>query len=470
MTKRKDANDLVREGKRLDPSESETLVLEVDAVDRCAALDLDRSEKTNQVRTTQRNAITLLSQHPRWLGVVGLDVRAEATCFLKRPPAYAADQGSFPRPITDADQTAIIAWICQQTAVDFPDAKIFRALELVARSQMYDPVKEYLECLSWDGQSRLDDWLITYLGAEASSYVHVVGPKFLIGAVARALNPGCQVDHVLVLEGAQGVGKTSALRTLAGQYHRADPPALGTRDAKEALRGCWIVEIGELDSMNKSEMSSVKNFLSQTKDHYRLPYGRRSETRERRVIFAATTNEAEYLRDHTGNRRFWPVECRRIDLARLAHDRDQLWAEAVARFRRSEAWYLTSPSEHRLAAHEQALRAEVDPWHDRIADYVVGHQEFSATLVLEHLGVGSERQTQREKVRVARILQGLGYRRHQVREGTERRYVYRRAEFRDNPLSPVSPDSDAASTPAGAALDRATSTDDSGDKGGRDHE
>jgi predicted P-loop ATPase len=462
MNKHNDANNLVREGKALDPSDNETLVLEVDAVNRCASLDLDRKD-TGQVRTTLRNSITLLSEHPRWLGAIGYDVRAEVTCYLRKPPAFAANLGAFPRPITDVDQTAIIAWLGQQTGADFPDMKIYKAVEYVARLHMFDPVKDYLEALTWDGYSRLDNWLTTYLGAEPTDYTRLVGPKFLISGAARVLQPGCQVDHVLVLEGPQGVGKTSALRILADPYHRADPPALGTRDAKEALRGCWIVEIGELDSMNKSEMSAVKNFLSQTKDHYRLPYGHRSETRDRRVIFAATTNEAEYLRDPTGNRRFWPVECTKVDLVRLARDRDQLWAEAAVRFSRGEAWYLTTSSEQRLAAHEQGQRAQIDPWHENVADFAAAHREFAATQVLNHLGVYTDRQTQREKNRVARILQTIGYRRYQVRDGSARRYVYRRPELCDRAVSPVSPLDQVDLNAGRARVEDAVVTGDSGD-------
>ncbi len=382
MTKRKDANDLVREGKALDPSHRQTLTLEVDSNKRCMGLDLERSEN-GRVRSTQSNAITLLRDHPRWRGVLGLDLRTETSCFVRRPPAYCSEADTFPRPITDADQTAAIEWMSHQTEADFPEHKVHRAIEFVARMHGFDPVAQYLQALQWDGHSRLDDWLTTYLGAPDCDYTKLVGAKFLISGVARALRPGCQVDHVLVLEGAQGIGKTSALRVLAGQYHRADPPPLGTRDAKEALRGCWIVEIGELDSMNKSELSAVKNFLSQTEDHFRVPYGRRSETRLRRVIFAATTNETEYLRDHTGNRRFWPVECRRANLQRLAADRDQLWAEAVVRFRRGEPWHLTTAADQQLASLEQARRVELDPWHDRVADYAASHPDFTASEVLQ---------------------------------------------------------------------------------------
>jgi predicted P-loop ATPase len=288
-------------------------------------------------------------------------------------------------------------------------------------------VTEFLNGLRWDGRSRLDEWLESYLGVQPSTFARAVGPKFMIAAVARALKPGCKVDHVLVLEGAQGIGKTTALNILGGQYHRADLPPLDGRDVKEALRSAWIAELGELASMNKSELASAKNFLTLTEDTYRVPYGTRSETRARRLVFAASTNEREYLRDQSGNRRFWPVECTAIALDALARDRDQLWAEAVARFRRGEPWHLRGTDEVEAAKLEQEKRREVDPWEERVARYAAGHRDFTAGEVLQAIGLEPDRQTLREKRRVSAILQALGYRVEQVRVGDARPRVYRPA-------------------------------------------
>ena len=463
VAKKSDANDVVREGRRLDPELGEVVTLEVDASAKCAGLDLDRN-RHGSVRSTQRNASTLLSSHPRWIGVLGYDMRSECAVFLRRPPAYMRREDRFPRAITDADETAIIAWLTRQTDAEFADKKVHKAIQLVALEHGFDPVAQYLESLRWDGRSRLDTWLVEKLGVDPSDYARMVGSKFLISAVARVLLPGCQVDHVLVLEGSQGAGKTTALRKLAGTFHRADPPPLGTRDSKEALRGCWIVEIGELDSMRKSELSAVKNFLSQTEDHYRAPYARRSETHPRRVVFAATTNDAEYLRDHTGNRRFWPVECGAIDLEGLEKDRDQLWAEAVARYSRGEPWHPVTPGERALAADEQDKRVESDPWEDRLAELTTSNSEFTLSCLLERLGVPLDRQGQREKNRVARVLTRFGFRRIQVRQGSRRTHVYKRIAHSDE-LSPLSPVTLADSEKSGVHLESARVPRDTGDSG-----
>jgi len=437
--KRKDANDVVREGGVLDPAAAEPVHhLMLDATARLAGLDLSRAE-SGAVKATTGNAVKLLSEHPRWHEVLGYDVREQAPKYVRRPPAFGGHDEQWPRAIRDTDVTAIIKWMEHETGADFAENKVNRAIDLAAQMRSFDPVCVYLKGLHWDGRSRLDDWLESYLGAEPSPFARMVGAKFLISSVARALRPGCQVDHVLVLEGRQGSGKTSALRILGGDYHRSDLPPLTSRDAKEALRNAWIVELGELASLHRSEVTDAKNFISTTVDTFRLPYGRRSEAHPRRVVFAASTNETEYLRDQTGNRRFWPVMCNAIDLAALSRDRDQLWAEAVTRFDRGEPWHLGSPAEVALATTEQELRREADPWEDAIAGYAAAHRSFTANEILRSLGVVQERQTQSDKNRVGRILQRLGYVHQQVRVADQRvRQYVRAAAPPESPLSRVS--------------------------------
>jgi putative DNA primase/helicase len=411
------------------------VTLEVDGNNRTGDLDLEVNEN-GSVRSSQRNAVTYLCRHSRWSGVIALDVRNETPVFLRRPPAYVRTDDTYPREVSDVDVTAIIAWLSMQSGAEFPEGKVAKAIDLVAHRNAFDPAETELRRLQWDGISRIDNWLVRYLGSPDVGFAQVVGAKFLIAAVARVLQPGCQVDHVLILEGAQGIGKTTALRILGGAYHRGDPPPLGTREAKEALRGAWLIELGELDSMNKSEMSAVKNYLTQTADHYRAPYDRRSKTHPRRVIFVGTTNDSEYLRDHTGGRRFWPIECGRIDLAALARDRDQLWAEAVVRYGRGEPWHLTKATEYELAAQAQEQRADVDPWEERVGDLVSLQSEVRLSELMRRLEVPVSLQGQREKNRIARILQRFGYRRRQVRDGLKRCYVYSREDRKPPPASP----------------------------------
>src|SRR5207302_2361727 len=172
-------------------------------------------------------------------------------------------------------------------------------------------------------------------------YFEAAGPKFLMGAVARVFAPGCQMDTILVLEGDQGLGKSTAVQFLGGhEWVRDITGELHTKDAALNIQGVWIGEMAELASIRKSDQEIIKGFISRRIDHYRPPYGRNSVDRPRHTVFIATTNESEYLQDPAGARRFWPVECTRIDLVGLERDRDQLRPEAVGLYRARKPWHL----------------------------------------------------------------------------------------------------------------------------------
>ena len=206
------------------------------------------------------------------------------------------------------------------------------------------PVRDYLTALVWDGISRLDSWLITYLDAEDTPLIRAIGSRWMISAVARIMQPGAKVDHMLILEGPQGGKKSSALKTLAGAEWFTDELAeIGSKDAAQQMRGIWIIEIAELDAISRAEVSRIKAFLTRTTDRYRPPYERYVVEVPRQCVFAGSVNPETYLRDETGNRRFWPVRCGSIDIDALRHDRDQLWAEAVARYRQGAIWWLDEP-------------------------------------------------------------------------------------------------------------------------------
>src|SRR5262249_2451934 len=154
---------------------------------------------------------------------------------------------------------------------------------------------------------RLDDWLTLYCGAEPDDYMHAVGRCWMISGVARAYEPGCQADAVLIFEGEQGAGKSSALAILGGPFYSDDIAELGTRDAAMCTHGIWIVELAELDAMGRAEISRIKAFLSRRTDRFRPPYGHHVIEAPRQCIFAGTVNLNTYLKDETGGRRFWPV-------------------------------------------------------------------------------------------------------------------------------------------------------------------
>jgi predicted P-loop ATPase len=198
------------------------------------------------------------------------------------------------------------------------------------------------------------------------------------------------------------------------------------------LLGVWIIEIAELDSMSRADVSRVKAFISRSTDRFRLPYGRRVQDQLRRCVFAGTVNASDYLRDDTGNRRFWPVACSVVRLEELRRDRDQLWAEAVHRFREEERWWLDDVALVADAEQEQAARVPPDPWQERIEKYLAGRDDVSTTEILtDCIGKPVENQQRRDEMRVGAVLRSLKWQRYrEPRSGpaSSRPRRYRRIE------------------------------------------
>src|SRR5262249_47972978 len=195
----------------------------------------------------------------------------------------------------------------------------------------FDRVMNYLNSRKWDGTPRLETWLSTYLGAADTPLNREIGRLTLVAAVRRVRQPGCKFDQIPVLEGPEGTNKSTAIEILAGQENFSDQTILGLddRQQQENVRGVWLYEIADLAGTSKADVDKVKAFGSRLADRARPAYGRQRVEQPRRCIFFATTNDDTYLKSQTGNRRFWPVKTRQIDLAALRRDRDQLWAEAA---------------------------------------------------------------------------------------------------------------------------------------------
>ena len=376
--------------------------------------------KDKALKATTGNAALLLTHSPGWKGVVGYDEMHERPVFLEQPPRLPGFQAASPGPIED-HHTAMISQhlLIEGGMATCSDYMTISAVYTAARQRPFHPVRNYLDDLEWDGEHRVDDWLVKYLGAADTLLHREVGKRWVISAVARIYQPGCKADHMLVLEGGQGVGKSSALATMAvrDEWFRDSLESLDKKDARIALRGSWIIEMAELDAMNRSEHSAAKAFLSTKTDRYRLPYGRLEQEVPRRCVFAGSTNDHQWLRDGTGNRRYWPVEIPgRIDIQRLAADRDQIWAEAVALFRRGEFWHIEDEDVVAAATEAQDERTVADPWEDTIADFLpallaqAGETGVTTAAILARLGVEGERQTKRDQMRVGAVLARLGWR------------------------------------------------------------
>jgi predicted P-loop ATPase len=229
-------------------------------------------------------------------------------------------------------------------------------------------------------RARLDSWPVHYCGADPTTLNQAIGRKTLVAAVRRVRSPGCKFDYITVLESiCQGIGKSTMLKILAGEDNFSDAEIIGAekRDQQESVQGIWIYEIGELEGMYKSDVRKVKQFASKTVDSARPAYGRNRIDRPRRCIFIATTNEQNYLRDTTGNRRFWPVELHgvipaksglmMIDLDGIERDRDQLWAEAAMVEATGEGLVIGQDLWSAVGV-QQLARMETDPWIDILAD------------------------------------------------------------------------------------------------------
>ena len=219
-----------------------------------------------------------------------------------------------PRPWSDSDDVRAAEWL-QRREINVAPMVVSRSVNAVAREITVHPVRDYLGALAWDGMPRLETWPCRYLGAEDTAFNRTVGALWLISAVARIFRPGVKADHMLVLEGPQGAKKSTALKILAGEAWFTDElPDLGSKDAAMHMHGVWIIEMAELDAIGKAEVSRIKAFLTRTTDRYRPPYGRYTIEVPRQCVFAGTVNPDTYLRDETGNRRFWPVRCGTIDI------------------------------------------------------------------------------------------------------------------------------------------------------------
>lgn len=363
------------------------------------------------------NALLALREVPALCGLFAFDEMQRAVVLLKPIPRHdgtTADVGALPRPITDED-VGLIQEFLQRCGLPRISRDIsFQAVGMVAAERAFHPVRDYLEKINWDKVPRLDTWLNLYLEAEQTKYAAGIGAMFFMSMVARIFRPGCKSDHMLILEGAQGIRKSTACRILGGEYFSDALPDVTSKDSSQHLRGKWLIEVPEMNAMNKAETTALKAYITREKEIYRPPYGR-IEVRERRqCVFVGTTNKTNYLRDETGGRRFWPVkvgETRSLDTDGLARDRDQLFAEAVARFKAGAKWWPDGAFELEQIAPQQEARFEADAWQDSISEYLADKGRVTiAEAAVAGLGMDSvSRIGTADQRRIANILERLGW-------------------------------------------------------------
>lgn len=404
------------------------------------SIPLDLDEK-NRPRKTIGNVLTVLSCDPQWHGAIAYNSFSEQPVLLRRPPMREQDEVDFVAgaPWSPQDSTRTAAWIDAVHGFSVPSAMVTEAMLAVAQRTMFHPVLKYLDALEWDRQPRVDQFFARYCGAADNTYVRGVARMMLLSAVARVRQPGCKVDTITILEGVQGLKKSTMLSILAGKSWFADTPiVLGDKDSFQSLRGVWLYELAELDSIKGKDATRIKSFASSPVDHYRPSYAPAVKSVPRQCIFVGSTNDDAYLTDPTGARRFWPVKLPRMDLEAVARDRDQLWAEADALYCDGAPWWPDRTLDA-LGAEETDERIEVDAWADPIRQWLTapvvrrwaanGGGEYPDTLdpaaglamtdvLTGALGIPVERQGKREQGRASVVLRQLGWERGRQRRGT----------------------------------------------------
>jgi len=374
------------------------------------------------------NVVLVLTHDERWFDALGYcDFSYRVIKHRETIP------GCRPGEWEDADTARLKDWLGRVYCFNPSRSEVIDAVIVAAQQKRFHPVKDYLAALEWDQEPRLAHWLSDALGATTEAgntkYLALAGCKFLIGAVARVMRPPVKMDNVLILEGRQGRGKSTVVSILFGDWYSDAPLQLGDKDAYQNIQGVWGIEMAELDSFNKAESTTAKMFFSQIRDRYRPSYGHMSQDFPRQCVFVGTTNQDEYLKDYTGNRRYWPVKCLDINAQWVRDNRDQLWAEAMHGFNAGDVWWPEGDDETRLFAREQDSRLQLDPWHYPIEDYLRSSTYEHVTadeVITEAIKKDHAHVTRADQNRLAPILKALGWSKKRISIQGRQRHGYAR--------------------------------------------
>lgn len=366
------------------------------------------------------NIQRILSGHPQLVGRVWYDEFHEKvfqTLFQPEPDEWQ-----------DAHDIRLTVWIQVNLRLSKIGHQLVRAaIDDYARQDVRNEVREWMDGLKWDGHERLPTFMAKGFGAEQNEYTADVGRCWFVSMAARTYEPGCKVDTMPVFEGKQGQRKSSALAIIGGKWFTEMHEDITSKDFLQNLRGKLLIEIPELHAFKRAGIHKIKGIISNPKDRYRESYGRRAADRPRRSVWSGTTNEDNWVEDDTGARRFWPIACGKIDHQYITERRDQLFAEAVVRFKAGEPWWNINEE---LARREQDARREEDVWAPTVNQYLSERHEVTIGEILNLvLEIPLRERGKTEQMRVASILRLAGFERRQVWRGKNNTKLW----IRNNP-------------------------------------
>lgn len=355
---------------RMEKSQEDFGVVENTEIDTKWLKKLTYTEQ-GKLRSTISNFLLIIENEPMLKGKIAYNEFSNRAVVIEGLPWRKDDNKS---DWNDTDDSGLREFIEKYYEIS-NITKCADALALSFEKHSFHPIKDYLSSLLWDGVKRIDTLLIDYLGADDTSYVRTVTRKILVAAVARVFVPGIKFDNMPVLSGPQGIGKSTLIKKLGKQWYSDSLTTVQGKEAYEQLQGVWLLEMGEMMATKKADIEATKHFLSKQEDIYRVAYGHRTTHFLRQCVFIGTTNDREFLRDKTGNRRFWPV-----DVGVNLHDKnvwddikeydiDQIWSEAIELWKNKEPLYLTS-EENKEAQKQQEGHSEESAKAGLIEEYL----------------------------------------------------------------------------------------------------
>lgn len=392
-----------------------------------------------------------LTDHKDWAGVLMFDTFRESVVAINPPMKMDAET----RGMNDNDVRLVRAWFeYQGKKITLQDTR--DAIETIARKNKSNYVINWLKTLTWDGVVRLDRVLPDYFQSPDGPYERAVGPRWFISLIARAMEPGCQADFTLILEGEQECRKSSSLLSLMHDptWYAENQSEIGTKDFYENMRGVWVLGFDELASLTNADNAKMKSSLTRRHDKFRKSYGHYSDNYLRGIVFCGTIDCKTYLKDAAGGRRFWPVKVQcEIDTKKIERDRDQIFAEAFMRWQRGDVWHVDTQELRALCKIEQEERFEIDTWEETIVRWLAdptrfsrkpvvlepgsvfkgiapfdGSEGFTTTDVLKHaIDKHPAQHTRADATRIGMILRRLEFETIQPRVSggkRERRYVF----------------------------------------------